>query len=54
MAKLITENGGRIGDLDDPKLTHILLDKRDVSRRKELSSRTSKSVFALRLPLAQL
>jgi hypothetical protein len=37
----ITKNGGRIGNIDDPKLTHVLLDKRDISRRRELSSRTS-------------
>ncbi|TDL23778.1 DNA ligase 4 [Rickenella mellea] len=34
--KLITENGGRVVDLDEPRLTHIVLDKRDDSRRKEL------------------
>ncbi|KAF5388657.1 hypothetical protein D9757_004750 [Collybiopsis confluens] len=39
--KLIEENGGRIVDLDEPKLTHIVLDKRDTSRRSELMSRTS-------------
>jgi DNA ligase 4 len=47
MEILIVENGGRIGTLDDPKLTHILLDKRDISRRKELSAQTSKSVATL-------
>ncbi|KAL1941177.1 hypothetical protein VTO73DRAFT_7389 [Trametes versicolor] len=41
MANVITENGGRIADLDDPKLTHVVLDKRDISRRKELIARTS-------------
>ncbi|KAI0820786.1 DNA ligase 4 [Trametes gibbosa] len=41
MAKLITDNGGRVTDLDDPKLTHVVLDKRDISRRKELIARTS-------------
>lgn len=41
MSNLITENGGRVADLDDPKLTHVVLDKRDISRRKELIARTS-------------
>ncbi|KAI0078668.1 ATP-dependent DNA ligase [Panus rudis PR-1116 ss-1] len=39
---LITDNGGKIVDLDDPKLTHVVLDKRDLSRRVELMRRTSK------------
>ncbi|KAL5513056.1 LIG4 [Sanghuangporus vaninii] len=40
---LIVSNGGRLtADLDDPKLTHVVLDKRDTSRRKELMARTSK------------
>jgi len=34
--------GGKIVDLDDPKLTHVLYDKRDESRRVELSRRTAK------------
>ncbi|KAI5121896.1 hypothetical protein M0805_001100 [Coniferiporia weirii] len=38
----IVANGGRIVDLDDPKLTHVVLDKRDITRRKELMKRTSK------------
>ena len=42
LAKLIQENGGRVVDLDEPKLTHIIIDKRDVSRRQELIKRTSK------------
>lgn len=29
-------------DLDNPKLTHVVLDKRDTSRRKELIKLTSK------------
>ncbi|KAI9064078.1 DNA ligase 4 [Trametes sanguinea] len=41
VVKLITENGGRVTDLDDPKLTHVILDKRDTSRRKELIARTA-------------
>ena len=44
MAKLIEDNGGKIVDLDDGKLTHIVLDKRDDSRRRELMKRTSKYV----------
>lgn len=39
--RLIKTNGGRIGELDDPKLTHVVLDKRDISRRKDLMKRTS-------------
>jgi len=39
---VILANGGRLGDLDDPKLTHIIVDKRDDSRRLELMQRTSK------------
>jgi len=42
LAELITKNGGRILDLDEPKLTHIVFDKRDTSRRAELMKRTSK------------
>ncbi|RXW22137.1 hypothetical protein EST38_g3713 [Candolleomyces aberdarensis] len=42
VAKLITENGGKIVDLDEPKLTHVVIDKRDGSRRLELMKRTSK------------
>jgi len=41
IAKLIEENGGRVADLDDAKLTHVVLDKRDDSRRRELMKRTS-------------
>lgn len=44
LSKLITDNGGRVVDLAEPKLTHIVVDKRDVSRRLELMKRTSKSV----------
>ncbi|KAE9399995.1 DNA ligase 4 [Gymnopus androsaceus JB14] len=39
---LILEHGGRIVDLDDPKLTSIIMDKRDTSRRLELMRRTAK------------
>ncbi|KAF9563995.1 ATP-dependent DNA ligase [Agrocybe pediades] len=42
VAKMITEHGGKIVDLDDPKMTHVVLDKRDDSRRVELIKRTSK------------
>jgi DNA ligase 4 len=42
IAKLIEDNGGKIVNLDDGKLTHIVLDKRDDSRRRELMKRTSK------------
>lgn len=37
----IEENGGKIVDLDNPKLTHVVLDKLDVSRRIALMQRTS-------------
>ncbi|EJD07416.1 DNA ligase 4 [Fomitiporia mediterranea MF3/22] len=40
---LIVANGGRVvSNLDEQKLTHVVLDKRDISRRKELMQRTSK------------
>ncbi|TBU42396.1 DNA ligase 4 [Dichomitus squalens] len=42
IVKLIESNGGRVTDVDDPKLTHVVLDKRDISRRQELIKRTSK------------
>ncbi|KAJ3559037.1 hypothetical protein NM688_g581 [Phlebia brevispora] len=42
ISRLITENGGRIVGLDEPKLTHIIVDKRDISRRVALIRRTSK------------
>lgn len=29
----IEENGGKIVDLNNPKLTHVVIDKRDMSRR---------------------
>ncbi|KAJ7583239.1 DNA ligase 4 [Mycena floridula] len=40
LAKTIEENGGRIVDLDDPELTHIIIDKRDDGRRVALIKRT--------------
>ncbi|RDB23717.1 DNA ligase 4 [Hypsizygus marmoreus] len=42
LSKIISEHGGKIVDLDEPKLTHIIIDKRDDSRRLELMKRTSK------------
>lgn len=42
IANVIADNGGRIVDLDEPKLTHVVLDKRDISRRQELMKRTAK------------
>lgn len=41
LTTLITEHGGRVVDLDEPKLTHVVVDKRDVSRRLELMRKTS-------------
>jgi DNA ligase 4 len=42
ISKLILDNGGRVAGLDDAKLTHVVLDKRDDTRRRELMKRTSK------------
>ncbi|KAG5652620.1 hypothetical protein H0H81_004349 [Sphagnurus paluster] len=42
LASKITMHGGRIVSIDEPKLTHIIIDKRDDSRRLELMKRTSK------------
>lgn len=42
IARLIEDNGGQMAELDDPKLTHVVLDKRDDSRRRELMKRASK------------
>lgn len=47
LSKLIVDNGGKIVGLDEPKLTHVVVDKRDESRRLELIKRTSKSVRPL-------
>ncbi|KAJ3982001.1 DNA ligase 4 [Lentinula detonsa] len=41
LKEVIIGHGGRIVDLDEPKLTHIVIDKRDTSRRVELMKRTS-------------
>ncbi|KIM62592.1 hypothetical protein SCLCIDRAFT_1214942 [Scleroderma citrinum Foug A] len=38
----IEANGGKVVGLDDPKLTHIVLDKRDTSRRLSLMQWTAK------------
>ncbi|KIJ55330.1 hypothetical protein M422DRAFT_57814 [Sphaerobolus stellatus SS14] len=38
----ILKYGGKIVDLNNPKLTHVLYDKRDESRRVELTRRTAK------------
>lgn len=40
ISRSIQENGGKIVALDDPKLTHVILDKRDDSRRLTLIQRT--------------
>ena len=40
LTKVIIKNGGQVVELDDPKLTHVILDKRDDSRRVELLKRT--------------
>jgi hypothetical protein len=44
ISKLIGENGGQIVDLDEPKLTHVIIDKRDDTRRLALMSQTAKYV----------
>ncbi|KAI0091679.1 DNA ligase 4 [Irpex rosettiformis] len=41
IAETLTTRGGKLVDLDDPKLTHIVFDDRDTTRRIELSKRTS-------------
>lgn len=45
LSSLIVTNGGRIVDLDEPKLTHVIMDERDTSRRLELMQKTSKYVL---------
>ncbi|KAJ7252709.1 DNA ligase 4 [Mycena haematopus] len=42
LARIITKHGGKVVDLAEPKLTHVVIDKRDDSRRVELMKRTSK------------
>lgn len=46
---IIPKNGGRIVELGDPKLTHIVVDKRDSSRRKDLMKKTSAYEYALNI-----
>ncbi|KAF8582783.1 DNA ligase 4 [Ramaria rubella] len=41
--QMIIECGGEIVDIDDPKLTHVLYDKRDESRRVQLLRKASKT-----------
>lgn len=41
IAEIIRTNGGRIVNLDERKLTHVVLDKRDCTRRLELIKATS-------------
>lgn len=41
VAETLTPRGGKLVELDDPKLTHIVLDDRDTTRRIELMKRTS-------------
>ena len=44
--KLILENFGKVtSDIDDPKLTHIVIFKKDRGRRIELMRRTEKWVL---------
>ncbi|KAH9479555.1 DNA ligase 4 [Psilocybe cubensis] len=43
IAELVIAHGGKVvTDLDNPKLTHVVVDQRDVRRRIELIKRTSK------------
>ncbi|KAL0953630.1 hypothetical protein HGRIS_004835 [Hohenbuehelia grisea] len=42
LSKTILDNGGKVVELDEPKLTHVVIDKRDDSRRVELMKRTAK------------
>jgi BRCA1 C Terminus (BRCT) domain len=44
LSTTIRDNGGKVVDFNEPKLTHIIIDKRDDSRRLELMKRTAKSV----------
>jgi DNA ligase-4 len=37
----ITENGGKIVDLSESKLTHVVIDRLDATRRMKLIERTS-------------
>ncbi|KXN86594.1 DNA ligase 4 [Leucoagaricus sp. SymC.cos] len=42
IAEIIRANGGRIVDVYEPKLTHVVVDKRDATRRLELIKATSR------------
>ena len=42
LSSQIVGNGGKIVDLDDPKLTHVVVDRLDATRRLKLIERTSK------------
>lgn len=41
IAEIIRANGGKIVDLDEAKLTHVVINKRDSTRRLELIKVTS-------------
>lgn len=47
IARLILDNGGKVVDLDAPQLTHVVVDKRDESRRLELIKLTVKYAVIL-------
>lgn len=38
----VEAHGGKVVGLDDPKLTHIVMDKRDICRRLALMERTAR------------
>lgn len=42
VSRNIEDNGGKIVELNNAKLTHVVIDKRDVSRRITLMQLTSK------------
>jgi len=41
ISSIITENGGKIVDLNESKLTHVVVDRLDATRRVKLIERTS-------------
>jgi DNA ligase-4 len=46
--KSLKENGGIITtDVDDPRLTHVIMDDDETGRYAELSRRTSKYVLSI-------
>ncbi|KAF7972746.1 hypothetical protein HWV62_17106 [Athelia sp. TMB] len=49
ITEMITENGGRIVELDEPKLTHVVIDRLDTTRRSKLIERTSQFVSYISL-----